>query len=244
MNLTKSLFLSLMTIISIGNMRAQESSQKAPHNFKTEKLKKMNLYPELDRSIEKILSQQIDSSHIESLDKIASYIRDKQEKKEKTEIIFICTHNSRRSHLAQIWAQTAAAHYDLKNIKTFSGGTEATAFNFRTVASIERFGFKVENPGGENPKYKVSFSEGAEPMTCFSKRYSDTFNPQTNFLAVMVCDHADEACPVVHGAEARVSLPFVDPKKSDGTAAESETYDTRSMQIALEMYYVMSKVLK
>jgi protein-tyrosine-phosphatase len=244
MNLTKSLFLSLLTVISIVNMSAQESEKKTPQNFKSEKFKKMNLYPELDRSIEMILSQQIDPSHIESLDKIASYIRDKQEKKEKTEIIFICTHNSRRSHLAQIWTQTAAAHYDLKNISTFSGGTEATAFNFRTVASIERFGFKVENPGGENPKYKVSFSEGAEPMTCFSKKYSDTFNPQTSFLAVMVCDDADEACPVVQGAEARVSLPFVDPKKSDGTAEESATYDARSRQIALEMYYVMSKVLK
>ena len=238
------LFLLLLNTVILTGQNNTIGNNSNQNIVSIEKIKPMNFYPELNKSIEKILSQKIDDSHLESLDKIASYIRNKQEKNEKTEIIFICTHNSRRSHLAQIWAQTAARHFDLKNISTFSGGTEATAFNYRTVASIERSGFKVENPGGSNPKYEVKFSDDSTPMICFSKKYSDGANPQHGFLAVMVCDDADEACPVVAGAEARVSLPYIDPKKSDGTAAESETYDSRSMQIALEMYYVMSKVIK
>jgi arsenate reductase (thioredoxin) len=237
-------FLSLLLLEAVRGQNNNERNNNKPNIISIEKTKPMNFYPELNKSIEKILSQKMDESHLESLDKIADYIRKKQEKNEKTEIIFICTHNSRRSHLAQIWAQTAARHFDLKNISTFSGGTEATAFNYRTVASIERSGFKVENPGGENPKYEVKISDDSTPMICFSKKYSDSANPQQGFLAVMVCDHADEACPVVAGAERRISLPYIDPKKSDGTAAESETYDSRSMQIALEMYYVMSKVQK
>ena len=201
----------------------------------------MNFYPKLTETIDKILTQNIQDEHRESLDKIAAYIREKQEKKEKCEIIFICTHNSRRSHLAQIWAQTAAENFELKNIVTYSGGTEATAFNPRAIAALERAGFNIENPGGDNPHYLVKFSEKGKAMECFSKKYSDVFNPQKGFLAVMVCDNADEACPVVAGAEARISLPFSDPKKSDGTAEEAATYDARSMQIAVEMYYVMAK---
>ncbi len=215
-----------------------DQSEKTSKNQKTEK---MNFYPELIKSIDKILTQNIQEGNKESLDKIAAYIREKQEKNEKCEIIFICTHNSRRSHLAQIWAQTAAANFEMKNIMTFSGGTEATAFNPRAVASIQRSGFKVEDSGGENPHFFLKFSDDFPAMECFSKKFSDAHNPQKGFLAVMVCDDADEACPLVPGAEARVSLPFVDPKKSDGTPEEASTYDTRSMQIAVEMYYVMSK---
>ena len=201
----------------------------------------MNFYPKLTGHIEKILTQNIQEPHKASLDKIAAYIREKQKKNETCEIIFICTHNSRRSHLAQIWAQTAAAHFELKNIVTYSGGTEATALNARSVAALERAGFKIDNPGGKNPHYKVRFSDDFPAMECFSKKYSDAQNPQKGFLAVMVCDDADEACPLVAGAEARISLPFADPKKSDNSPEEAATYDARSLQIAAEMYYVMAK---
>ena len=224
------------------NSNKNQNSEKPTKEIATvEKTKDVNFYPELTKSIEKILTQDIQEEHRASLDKIAAYIREKQEKKEKCELVFICTHNSRRSHLSQIWAQTAAKHYGLEDIVTFSGGTEATAFNPRAIASIERSGFKVEKPEGKNPKYLVKFSDDKTAMTCFSKKYSDANNPQKEFMAVMVCDNADEACPVVTGAEARISLPFVDPKKSDGTAEEAATYDARSLQIAAEMFYVMSK---
>jgi arsenate reductase len=223
------------------NKQTLENKSETIQKTESNKIKNMNFYSKLTETIDKILTQNIQDDHRESLDKIAAYIREKQEKKEKCEIIFICTHNSRRSHLAQIWAQTAAENFELKNIVTYSGGTEATAFNPRAIASLERAGFNIENPGGDNPHYLVKFSEKGKAMECFSKKYSDVFNPQKGFLAVMVCDNADEACPVVAGAEARISLPFIDPKKSDGTAEEAATYDARSMQIAVEMYYIMAK---
>jgi arsenate reductase len=236
-------FLAALIMFSSCSDNKQTLENKSETIQKTEsnKIKNMNFYSKLTETIDKILTQNIQDEHRESLDKIAAYIREKQEKKEKCEIIFICTHNSRRSHLAQIWAQTAAENFELKNIVTYSGGTEATAFNPRAIAALERAGFNIENPGGDNPHYLVKFSEKSKGMECFSKKYSDAFNPQKGFLAVMVCDNADEACPVVAGAEARISLPFIDPKKSDGTAEEAATYDARSMQIAVEMYYVMAK---
>lgn len=198
----------------------------------------------LDKYIKEVFSgfEEIPANRKERLEEVAEYIRSKKEKKEQVLLNFICTHNSRRSHLAQIWTATAAHYFQIENIETFSGGTEAKAFNHRAVAAIERAGFKVENPGGENPHYKVWFSEDAEPMTCFSKTFDDPFNPNSSFAAIMTCSDADENCPFVPGTEFRASITYRDPKESDGTEKEAHTYDERCLQIAKEMFYLISRV--
>ena len=176
------------------------------------------------------------------LRKVSDYIRTKIERSEAVKLNFICTHNSRRSHLAQLWAGLAAYHYKLENIETYSGGTEATAFNPRAVAAIERAGFKVVNPGGENPKYTVRFDTEQEPFICFSKTFDAPFNPNSGFAAIMTCSDADENCPYVPGTEFKASVTYRDPKESDGTNEEELTYDERCFQIATEMFYMMSQV--
>lgn len=184
----------------------------------------------------------ISAERKKTLRQIADFIRSNIRAGNHARLTFICTHNSRRSHLCQIWATVFAHHFGLENIQTFSGGTQATAFNHRAVAAIEGVGFKVEDPGGENPHYKVFFEEEREPLICFSKTFDDAYNPQENFAAVMTCADADENCPFVPGASARFSIPYVDPKESDGTDREAQTYDERCRQIAIEMYYLMSEV--
>lgn len=207
------------------------------------------LLPKLQKyveSIEKDLDK-LPEERKENLRKIASYIIEKQKKKEKTEIIVICTHNSRRSHFGQVWLQIAAHHYGLENIYTFSGGTEATACNIRTVKALQRAGVEIKNTsekGEKNPKYVAKYSEKASEMWLFSKVYSSTANPQLGFLAILVCSTADEACPIVKGAEQRIYHGYEDPKKSDDTPQEEETYDARCKQIAQEMFFVMREVKK
>jgi len=158
----------------------------------------------------------------------------------ETSLVFICTHNSRRSHMAQLWAQAAAFHLGLNDVNTYSGGTEVTAFNARAVAALERAGWtaEIEGTADRNPVRRLS-AAGVPAQPCWSKRYDDAANPQSGFIAVMTCSEADGACPVVFGASARFSLPYIDPKVSDGTPEESSTYDARSAQIAAEMLYVM-----
>lgn len=184
----------------------------------------------------------IPSTRKEELEEVADYVRAILEKGETAKLNFICTHNSRRSHLAQIWTAVAAHHLNIQNIETFSGGTEATAFNPRAVAALERAGFKIENPGGENPKYQVRFDDQLEPMICFSKTFDDPANPDKEFAAIMTCSDADENCPFVPGAEFRKAITYRDPKESDGTDQETEIYDERCRQIATEMFYMMSSV--
>lgn len=177
------------------------------------------------------------------LDKIALFIQDKVNATEPVLLTYICTHNSRRSHFGQIWAATAAAYYQIPNVKTFSGGTESTAFNERAVAACSRAGFEISKSSeGTNPVYEVKYALDAEPLKAFSKKYDDPTNPQNGFCAVMTCSQADKACPVVKGAASRVAVPYNDPKAYDGNPQEKAKYDERCRQIATETFYVFSKV--
>ena len=205
------------------------------------------LLPKLKKYVESV-EKELDSvpeERKESLRKVAQYIAEKQKKGEKTEILVICTHNSRRSHFGQIWLQVAAHHYGLKNISAFSGGTEATACNIRTVKALQRAGLEIKNTsekGEKNPKYVVRYANDAPEMWLFSKVYTSTANPQLGFLAILVCNTADEACPIVKGAEQRVYHGYEDPKKADDTPQEAQVYDERCKQIAKEMFFVMREV--
>jgi len=154
---------------------------------------------------------------------------------------FICTHNSRKSQFAQIWAQTAADYFGIP-VKCYSGGVEVTAFNPRAVASIERTGFKVVSKSESNPVYSVYHSENSQPITAFSKLYDDPANPTAHFAAVMTCSHADENCPFIPGTEKRIPLLYDDPKEFDGTPQEAAKYDERSIQVASELFYAFAQI--
>jgi len=186
---------------------------------------------------------QIPNERKESLQELAQFISTKVSNKEAAKLIFICTHNSRRSHMSQIWASVAAHYYQIPHILTFSGGTEATAFNPRAVAALQRTGLEITpTTTGNNPRYRVQFGEYTLPQHAFSKKYDDPANPQEGFAAIMTCSQADEACPFVPGAAFRVSLPYDDPKAADGTHQEAIRYDERSKQIATEMLYLLNQV--
>jgi arsenate reductase (thioredoxin) len=178
------------------------------------------------------------------LETVAQYIYHRLKASSPAKLTFICTHNSRRSHLSQIWAQVTAEYYGLSGIETFSGGTEATAFNPRAVAAMKRCGFQIEasDPAASNPRYEVRFSNEAKPMTCFSKVFNSPPNPNTGYCAVMTCSQADEACPLVNGCDLRIPIRYEDPKAGDDTPQEASLYDERARQICREMLYLMSRV--
>jgi arsenate reductase (thioredoxin) len=177
------------------------------------------------------------------LKQLAAFVEKKQKAGEKAELNFICTHNSRRSHISQIWAQAAAVYYGVNNVHCYSGGTEATAFNPRAVKAMGDVGFKIININeSQNQRYEVYFSETQKPLIAFSKVYSDPFNPSSGYAAIMTCSHADENCPLVIGAETRISLPFNDPKDFDGTPQEAEKYHERVLEIGREICYAFSQV--
>lgn len=184
----------------------------------------------------------ISTERKKKLTKLSEYTVRQLKNKRLATLTFICTHNSRRSHLCQIWTATLAGYFGLEDIETCSGGTEATALNSRAVEALRRAGFTIDNPGGENPHYQVFYDEEKEPLVCYPKTFDDKANPQEDFVAVMTCSHADRNCPVVPGTAFRVAIPYEDPKQADGTPQEARIYDERYRQIATEMYYMLSRL--
>jgi arsenate reductase len=176
------------------------------------------------------------------LDDVAAFVSWKRGAGEAAELIFVCTHNSRRSQMGQAWAAAAAAHFGVDGVETYSGGTEATAFNLRAATALEKAGFIIEKPVGDNPRYRVTFDERGPVVECFSKTYDGPFNPTEGFAAIMTCSEADEACPIVPGAALRAPIRYEDPKVADGTTDEAAVYDERCSQIATEMLYLFSRV--
>lgn len=204
------------------------------------------MYGELSSYLEQRRGEidQIDADRRAKLDGVAGYVKSEIAAGRTPRLVFVCTHNSRRSHMAMLWAAAAAEASGLK-VLTYSGGTEATAFNPRAVAAIERAGFRVEKTADDtNPVYHVRMAQDGPALTCFSKAYDNPPNPREHFAAVMVCNDADEKCPNVLGSTGRFAIPFVDPKVSDNTKDEAQTYDERCAQIAREMLYVMQRAAR
>lgn len=208
---------------------------------------KVKLYPTLETRIQSLTQNfsAISKERRSILEKLTDFIVEKLSRGEKIELIYICTHNSRRSHISQVWTEVAAAYFGIPKVASYSGGTEATAFNPRAVAAIQRAGFKVvATSSGLNPVYEVSFSDEIDALKVFSKRYDATTNPQNGFAAVMTCSHADENCPVVLGMEKRISLPYDDPKDFDDTPDETAKYTERVNEIGTEILFAFSEVAK
>ena len=177
------------------------------------------------------------------LDILKTYIQTKKDNHQSINLNFICTHNSRRSHLSQIWAQTMANNFKIKNVFCYSGGTEATAMFTVVEETLKKQGFHIDKLSNEkNPVYAIKFSDNNNPIICFSKTFDADFNPSSNFAAIMTCSHADENCPFIAGAEQRIPVRYDDPKAFDNTPQQLEKYRERSLQIATELFYVFSQI--
>lgn len=202
------------------------------------------LYPELQTYISEVLKAfgEIPEERKEVLEELAQSIGQDLKESGSSNLLFMCTHNSRRSHMSQVWAKVAGAYYGIAGLNTFSGGTEVTAVNPRAVAALQRAGFRIEASGKSNPRYKVRFGIDEPGLECYSKTYDDAVNPQENFTAIMTCSDADRNCPIVPGADKRFLVSYEDPKLADNTPEEAERYDERCRQIATEMLFVMSKL--
>lgn len=201
------------------------------------------LYNKIKEVIDNIDLSTIRPNREEKHNQLIKYIQSKVNNNEDVNLNFICTHNSRRSHLSQVWAQTMAAYFKIPNINCYSGGTEATAMFSMTVQTLREQGFVFQKlVEGTNPVYAIKYNPSRQPIIGFSKTYHDDFNPLSNFAAVLTCSEADAECPFIPNADVRIPLTFEDPKLFDDTPEQVEKYQERSIQIATELYAVFSKI--
>jgi len=201
------------------------------------------LYQQIEKTFDTLNIDAISNERKQALQPLIDYIQIKVTENKNANLNFICTHNSRRSHLSQVWAQAAAHFYQLKNVYCYSGGTESTALFPMAAKTLEQAGFKLEVLSeGKNPVYAIKYAENEHPIIGFSKTFDDPFNPKSEFAAILTCSDADANCPFIPGAENRISVKYDDPKAFDNTPQQSEKYEERSNQIATEMLYVFSEI--
>ena len=204
---------------------------------------KPTLFSEIAQVIKGLNPQTISTERKAILQPLTEFIQSKVSNQQDIRINFICTHNSRRSHLSQVWAQTLAFHFNIKNVFCYSGGTESTALFPIVAETLQNSGFQIKTISkNENPIYSIKYAYNQHPIIGFSKRLNDDFNPKSEFVAIMTCDSANEACPFVSGAEKRIPITFEDPKAFDNTPQQAEKYNERSLQIATELFYVFSQI--
>jgi len=202
------------------------------------------LYQPIKTQIEQLNTNSISKERKTILQPLIDLVQLKVTNKSRVNLNFICTHNSRRSHLSQVWAQVMASYFEIDNVYSYSGGTEATALFPMVAKTLENTGFKIEMlSNGTNPVYSIKYSKNAHPVIGFSKTFDAQFNPILEFTAIMTCSNADKGCPFIAGAEKRIPITYEDPKAFDNTPQQLEKYNERSLQIATELKYVFSNIV-
>lgn len=201
------------------------------------------LFTEIENVTNSLDINSIPSERKLILQPLINFIQQKHINQQTIRLNFICTHNSRRSHLAEVWAQTFACYFNIKNIDCYSGGTEATALFPMIAKTLESQGFQIQILSeSNNPIYSIKYSKNEYPIIGFSKKWDDDFNPKSEFAAIMTCSQAEVSCPFIAGAEKRISIMYEDPKAFDNTPQQTEKYTERSVQIATELFYVFSQI--
>ncbi|HTO38224.1 MAG TPA: hypothetical protein VL021_07355 [Brumimicrobium sp.] len=204
---------------------------------------KPTLFSEIEEVIKTLNPETISVERKTTLRILADYIQSKTSNHQEIRLNFICTHNSRRSHLSQVWAQTLAYYFDIRNIFCYSGGTESTALFPLVAESLQNAGFQIKVISKqENSIYSIKYAYNRHPIIGYSKKWDDDFNPKSEFVAIMTCDSANETCPTIFGAEKRIAITYEDPKDFDNTSQKAAKYNERSLQIATELFYVFSQI--
>ncbi|MCL1671510.1 protein-tyrosine-phosphatase [Elizabethkingia ursingii] len=202
------------------------------------------MYEKLSATIQELNWRELDNEERKkTLQPLVDFIQQKVDSKKRINLNFICTHNSRRSHLSQIWAQVASEYFNIMNVNCYSGGTEEMAVYSKVIETLSNQGFNIfKIADGVNSVYAVKYGENVLPIIGFSKKYDSEFNPLSEFVAIMTCSQADGGCPFIAGAEKRIPITFEDPKVSDNTPEQTQVYLERSLEIATEMFYVFSQI--
>jgi arsenate reductase len=201
------------------------------------------LHTEIRKTIDALETQRIPAERKHALREIRAYIQQKLNDKQTPHLLFVCTHNSRRSILAEVWATAVGAYYNIPNLQVYSCGTEVTAVHPMVIHTLREENFTISsNSTTGNPTYSIGFGEGFAPIETHSMTFDDIPLQNKGFAAVMVCSSASDNCPYIAGTEKRIALPFEDPKAYDEHPDKKQAYLHTGKEIAREMKFAFQKL--
>jgi arsenate reductase len=114
---------------------------------------------------------------------------------EPTRVLFLCTHNSARSQMAEAWLR----HLGGDRFNVHSAGTEATRVRPLAIRAMAEVGVDIS---------------GHRSKTL------ERYLPESWDVVITVCDDANEACPLFPGGKRRLHWSFPDPSKATGAEEE------------------------
>src|SRR5919107_4686459 len=114
---------------------------------------------------------------------------------EKARVLFLCTHNSARSQMAE----GLLRHLAGDRFEAMSAGTEATRVRPLAIRAMEEIGIDISEQESET----------------LERYLGESFD-----YVITVCDEANEACPLFPGAQSRLHWSFEDPSKAEGPEEE------------------------
>jgi arsenate reductase (thioredoxin) len=114
---------------------------------------------------------------------------------EKTRVLFLCTHNSARSQMAEGLLRDLAGD----QFEVMSAGTEATHVRPLAIRALDEIGVDIS---GQESKSLERYLD--EPID----------------YVITVCDDANGACPFFPGAQNRLHWSFEDPSRAEGSDEE------------------------
>lgn len=114
-------------------------------------------------------------------------------------VLFICTHNSARSQMAE-----GLVNHDLAGkVEAFSAGTEPSSVNPLVIAVMKEAGIDISR-------------HRSKPIDEFADEKFD--------FVITLCDHAAESCPIFFGGTRRMHMGFPDPAAVTGTEEEKLSF--------------------
>ncbi len=199
-----------------------------------------NLIPKVEKFIQFRINDfdEIDEFRKTLIKSLVDYIIKCIKKQNFVRLMFLCTYNSRRSHLSQVWATIAAYYYEIPNVETFSGGTEETSIYKSSMDVLKIAGMEINQSNGTNPIYEILYAKDVKAIKAYSKVYYIRENPTEKYGAIVNCSKADKSCPIITGADFRFTMLYKDPKEFDNTKFELEKYIETNNIIATELLYV------
>jgi arsenate reductase len=114
---------------------------------------------------------------------------------DKQRVLFLCTHNSARSQMAE----GLLRHLAGDRFEVYSAGTEATAVRPLAIEAMAELGIDIVNQRSKS-----------------LQRFLD----QPFDWVITVCDDANESCPVFFGARERLHWSFPDPSRATGSTQQ------------------------
>tara|TARA_B100001079_G_scaffold142196_1_gene121790 strand:+ start:344 stop:916 length:573 start_codon:yes stop_codon:yes gene_type:complete len=146
-------------------------------------------------------------------------------------IVFLCTHNSRRSQLCQVWGSILSKIYNI-DLKFNSAGTEKTEVHKTIFYCFSNVGIEIKDS-------KIFY--GDLSLSLHSKVLEEIQSDK--FISIMTCSDAEKSCPSDSRSIRNISMIYQDPKIFDDTEKEREEYSKTSKLIAEELNYIIKNLV-